>query len=85
MPELDTFQDSSTNNLKKEFIFVVDNGPAEQPSSSLVQMYLARLLNFLELEKITQVSLAEYHSKGNFVESSCRRKSCPVKAQAVLQ
>ena len=69
LPELDTFfRDSATNNFKKEFVFVVDNGPAEQPSSSLVQMCLVRLLNFLKLQKITQVSFAEYHSKRNFVE-----------------
>ena len=69
LPELDTFfRDSATNNLKKEFVFVVDNGPAEQPSSSLVQMCLVRLLNFLKLQKITQVSFAEYHSKRNYVE-----------------
>ena len=46
----------------KEWIFVVDNGPAEQPQSTL------RLLNFLNLHKITLVSFAEYHSKRNFVE-----------------
>ena len=47
LPELDTFfRDLATNKLKKEFIFVVDNGPAEQPSSSLVQMCLVRLLSF---------------------------------------
>jgi len=49
-------------------VFVVDNGPAEQPSSHLVQMCLVRLLNFLQLDKLTQVSFAEYHSKRNFVE-----------------
>ena len=46
----------------------MDNGPAEQPSSSLVQMCLVWLLNFLKLEKISQVSFAEYHTKRNFVE-----------------
>ena len=62
------FRDQTTHKLKKELIFVVDNGPAEQPSSCLVQMCLVRLLNFLKLDKITQVSFAEYHSKRNFVE-----------------
>lgn len=47
---------------------VVDNGPAEQPSSPLVQMSLVRLLKLLDLDKVTQVSFAEYHSKRNFVE-----------------
>lgn len=69
LPELDTFfRYSITHTLKKEFVFVVDNGPAEQPSGSLVQMCLVRLLKFLKLHKITQVSFAEYHSKRNFVE-----------------
>lgn len=69
IPGLDSlFRDEKTGCLKKEFIFVVDNGPAEQPSSPLVQMCLARLLNFLKLDKITQVSFAEYHSKRNYVE-----------------
>lgn len=31
-------------------------------------MCLVRLLNFLKLNKITQLSFAEYHSKRNFVE-----------------
>lgn len=31
-------------------------------------MCLARLLTFLKLEKVTQISFAEYHSKRNFVE-----------------
>ena len=46
----------------------MDNGPSEQPSSPLVQMLLVRLLKFLKLKKIVQVSFAEYHSKRNFVE-----------------
>ena len=47
---------------------MVDNGPAEQPNNAMVQMCLVRLLTFLKLKKITQVSFAEYHSKRNFVE-----------------
>ena len=31
-------------------------------------MSIVRLLNFLKLDKVTQVSFAEYHSKRNFVE-----------------
>ena len=68
-PSLDhLFRDSETGGLKKEFTFVVDNGPQEKPSSPLVQMCMARLLRFLKLDKITQLSFAEYHSKRNFVE-----------------
>ena len=47
---------------------MVDNGPAEQPSSPMVRMCLARMVNFLKLQRITQVSFAEYHSKRNYVE-----------------
>lgn len=69
LPALDEFfRDKNTGKLKTEWTFVVDNGPAEQPSSPLVQMCLVRLLNFLKLHKIKQVSFAEYHSKRNFVE-----------------
>lgn len=69
LPALDKFfRDARTGLLKSEFTFVVDNGPAEQPCSPLVQMCVARLLRFLKLNKITQVSFAEYHSKRNFVE-----------------
>ena len=69
LSELDVFfRDSRTQELKKEWVFVVDNGPAEQPNCFLVKMCLVRLLNFLKLDKICQVSFAEYHSKRNFVE-----------------
>ena len=62
------FRDEVTGGLKKELVFVVDNGPQEKPSSPLVQMCMARILKFLKLNKITQVSFAEYNSKRNFVE-----------------
>ena len=62
------FRDPDTGCLKNKFIFVVDNGPAEQPSSPVVQMCLVRLLLCLKLEKIVQVSFVEYHSKRNYVE-----------------
>ena len=62
------FRDKNTKQLKKEFTFVVDNGPAEQPSCPLVQICLVRLLRFLQLDRIVQVSFAEYHSKRNYVE-----------------
>ena len=62
------FRNLTTGQLKDEFTFIVDNGPAEQPSSPLVQMSLIRLLKVLNLKKIVQVSFAEYHSKRNFVE-----------------
>ena len=66
---LDTFfRNPTTGKLKKRFTFVVDNGPAEQPSSAMVQMCLVRMMNFLKLDKVTQVSFSEYHSKRNFVE-----------------
>ena len=69
LSELDVFfRDSRTHELRKEWVFVVDNGPAEQPNCFLVKMCLVRLLNFLKLDKICQVSFAEYHSKRNFVE-----------------
>ena len=69
LPSLDSlFRNPSSGKLKEEFILVVDNGPSEQPSSPIVQMLLARLLKFLKLKKIIQVSFAEYHSKRNFVE-----------------
>ena len=69
LSELDVFfRDSRTHEMKKEWVFVVDNGPAEQPNSHIVKMCLVRLLNFLKLDKICQVSFAEYHSKRNFVE-----------------
>eukprot|EP00112_Aurelia_sp_Birch-Aquarium-sp1_P021836 Seg5972.1 transcript_id=Seg5972.1/GoldUCD/mRNA.D3Y31 product="hypothetical protein" protein_id=Seg5972.1/GoldUCD/D3Y31 len=54
--------------MKKKFICIVDNGPAEQPSSPLVQMSLIRILKYLNLSSICQVSFAEYNSKRNFVE-----------------
>lgn len=48
--------------------FNVDNGPSEAPSNFLVQMLLVRFLKFLDLDKVTQRSFAEYLSKRNFVE-----------------
>ena len=48
--------------------FIVDNGPSEAPSNLLVQMLLVRFLKFLDFDKVTQRSFAEYLSKRNFVE-----------------
>ena len=62
------FRDKNTGKLKMEWTFVVDNGPAEKPSSPLVHMCLVRLLKFLKLHKITQISFAEYYTKRNFVK-----------------
>ena len=62
------FINTETGKPKKEIVFVVDNGPQEKPSNPIVQMCLVRLLNFLKLYKVTQVSFAEYYSKRNFVE-----------------
>ena len=68
-PSLDSaFRNSKTGQLKEEFIFVVHNGPAEEPSSPLVQMLLVRLQKLLNLDRVVQMSFAEYHSKRNFVE-----------------
>ena len=68
-PNLDyVFHNPKTGLLKSVFIFIVDNGPAEQPSSPLVQMLLIQLPWLSDLDKVTQVSFAEYHSKPNFVE-----------------
>ena len=67
-PNLDfVFRNPKTGLLKSVFIFIVDNGPAEQPSH-LVQMFLIRLLRIFNQDKVAQVSYAEYHSKRNFVE-----------------
>ena len=68
-PSLDgVFRNPRTGCLKREFVFIVDNGPAEDPSSHLVQLLMVRLLKLLNLDKVVQVSFAEYHSKRNFVE-----------------
>ena len=49
-PSLDRFfRNLETGALKNNFAFIVDNGPSEQPSSSMVQMCLARLCKFLNL------------------------------------
>ncbi|KAL9977213.1 hypothetical protein ACROYT_G014592 [Oculina patagonica] len=58
----------TTGQLKEVFYFVVDNEPSEAPSNLQVQMLLVRLLKFLNLDKATQRSFAEYLSKRNFVE-----------------
>jgi len=68
-PSLDKFfRNQETGKLKEIMGFIVDNGPSEAPSNLLVQMLLVRLLNFLDLDKVTQRSFAEYLSKRNFVE-----------------
>lgn len=68
-PSLDSFfRNPKTGQLKEEFFFIVDNGPAEEPSSPLVQMLLVRLQKLLKLDRVLQISFAEYHSKRNFVE-----------------
>ena len=62
------FRNPSSGKLKKQFTFIVDNGPAESPFSIQLQLCLVRLLRFLNLDRIVQVSFAEYHSKQNYVE-----------------
>ena len=62
------FRNPETGRLKEIMGFIVDNGPSEAPASFLVQMLLVRLLKFLDLDKVTQRSFAEYLSKRNPVE-----------------
>ena len=53
-PSLDRFlRNSETGTLKENFVFIVDNGPSEQPLSSMVQMCLTRLCHFLNLDRVT--------------------------------
>ena len=64
LPSLDTFfQKKDTGRLKENFIFVVDNGQSEKPSSPIIKMCLKRLVSFLYLNSTTEVSFAEYYSK----------------------
>ena len=73
LPSLDSFfRNPSTGKLKDEILLVVDNGPSEQPSSPLVQMLLVRLLKFLKLKKIVQVSFAEYTLRGILLKEYIR-------------
>ncbi|CAC5422873.1 SGSM3 [Mytilus coruscus] len=68
-PALDEyFRNPISGKLKSSFVFVVDNGPSECPSSPLVRMLLARFQQFLNLDRVIQISNAEYYSKRNFVE-----------------
>ena len=68
-PSLDVwFRNPETGGLKEHFVFIVDNRSSEQPSSNMVQLCLARLCKFLNLDRVTQVSFGEYNSKRNFVE-----------------
>ena len=69
IPALDNlFRNEETGNLKKNWTFVVDNGPSEAPASSLVRMLLVRLVNFLNLDKVLQVSFEKLNSKDNPAE-----------------
>lgn len=74
IPSLEVFfRNLETGKLKEIFAFIVNNGPTEAPGSLfvqmlLVQMLLVRLLKFLDLDKVTQRSFAEYLSKRNFIE-----------------
>ena len=68
-PSLDSvFRNPVTGKLKEYFVFIVDNGPAEAPSSPAVAMWLVRLARILGLKSIAQKSFAEGHSKRNPVE-----------------
>ena len=64
LTELDVFFRNHIRQLRKEFIFVVDNGPAEQPISPLVRMCLARLLHFLNLDIYAKLHLQNITVKG---------------------
>ena len=59
------FRNPVTGQSKEVFAFVVDNGPSEAPANLQVQMLLVRLMKFLNLDKATQRSFAEYLSKRN--------------------
>ena len=84
-PSLDEhFRDPRSGKLKSVFIFVVDNGPSECPSSPLVKMLLVRLSKFLNLDRILQISNAEYYSKRNFVEIVHASVNLHIQRQAVL-
>ena len=68
-PSLDSvFRNPDTGSLKSLFGLIVDNGHGEDPDSALTQMCMVRLLSLMQLNKVTQRSFAEYHSKRNFVE-----------------
>ncbi|CAG2190070.1 unnamed protein product [Mytilus edulis] len=69
IPALDIFfRNQETGNIRKKWIFVVDNGPSEAPASTVVRMLLVRLVNFLNLEKATQISFEKLNSKDNPAE-----------------
>ena len=63
-----SLENPETKKLKEHFVFIVDNGPSEAPSSHLVRMWLVRLARVLKLKSVTQKSFAEYHSKRNPLE-----------------
>jgi hypothetical protein len=62
------FRNPKTGKLKEVISFVVDNGPSEAPSNLLVKLLLFRLRNLLNVDRVTQISFAEYLSKRNYVE-----------------
>jgi hypothetical protein len=58
-PSLDSvFRNPQTGRLKEHFVFVVDNEPAEAPSSPMVALWLLRLARMLQLKSVTQKSFA---------------------------
>ncbi|CAG2238825.1 unnamed protein product [Mytilus edulis] len=69
IPALDIFfRNQETGNIRKKWIFVVDNGPSKAPASTVVRLLLVRLVNFLNLEKATQISFEKLNSKDNPAE-----------------
>ncbi|KAK3107079.1 hypothetical protein FSP39_006642 [Pinctada imbricata] len=84
-PSLDEhFRDPDSGKLKSTFVFVVDNGPSECPSSSMVKLLLVRMAKYLNLDRILQIANAEYYSKRNFVEIVHASVNLHIQRQAVL-
>lgn len=68
-PSLDRILRNPTTGKLKSMISLLTMSHGEDPDSPLTQMCM---LHLLSLSQISQRSFAEYHSKRNFVESSCR-------------
>ena len=85
IPSLDSFfRNQTTGKLKEMMGFIVDNGPSEAQNNFSVQMLIVRLVKFLDLDKATQRSFAEYLSKRNFVERVHSGKQSPFQSRSIL-
>ena len=62
------FRNPKTGKLKEIISFVVDYRRSEAPSNALVKLLLVRLRKILNIDKVAQISFAEYLSKRNYVE-----------------